>query len=210
MSGSSVDTATKRARGRPAKHDRAKALVTAMNLFWDRGFSGVSLEDMLAEIGFSNGAFYNLYGSMENLYQLAVQHYMSEPSRWFAEALASGIDTRQAFENLLEATVRQFTRPGHPAGCMISLAETHAPPKEATLKKLLIDMRAKSEEALAHRLRQGVAAGDLPDDVDVNILAAYFGTVLRGLAVQARDGKLLPDLRQIARLAMAAWPIPAR
>lgn len=206
MTGLFEENPTKRGRGRPVKHDRVKALESAMNLFWDRGYAGVSLEDLLEELGFSTGAFYNLYGSMENLYELAIEHYSQETSRWFAEALRDGESTRQAFEGLLETSVREFTRGDRPAGCMISLAETHTPPKEAALKQLLIDLRAKSEAALAERLKEGIAKGDLSTDVDVHALAAYFGTVLRGLAVQARDGKPLSVLQEIARIAMRAWP----
>jgi len=49
-------------------------------------------------------------------------------------------------------------------------------------------LRKLFEQALAKRLRKGVSDGNLPPGTNVKELAAYFGTIFRGMAVQARDG----------------------
>jgi hypothetical protein len=59
---------------------------------------------------------------------------------------------------------------------------------------------------MAERLRKGIADGDVPGDIDVDMLAAYFSAVARGLAGQARDGASREKLAEIGRLAMRAWP----
>jgi hypothetical protein len=46
----------------------------------------------------------------------------------------------------------------------------------------------------------------MPADCDVEGLAAYANTVVRGLAVQARDGATRKRLLDIAGIAMEAWP----
>jgi hypothetical protein len=59
---------------------------------------------------------------------------------------------------------------------------------------------------LARRLRKGVSDGDLPRGTKVKELASYFGTIFRGMAVQARDGASRKQLLAICRVAMQAWP----
>ena len=59
---------------------------------------------------------------------------------------------------------------------------------------------------MATRIRKGVADGDVAQDVDCDMLAAYYCAVARGLAVQARDGAPREKLSEIGRLAMRAWP----
>jgi hypothetical protein len=49
-------------------------------------------------------------------------------------------------------------------------------------------------------------AGDVSEDTDCDMLAAYYSAVARGLAVQARDGGSREKLAEIGRLAMLAWP----
>jgi hypothetical protein len=70
----------------------------------------------------------------------------------------------------------------------------------------MAEHRAFSESAMAARIRKGVADDELPKGTDCDMLAAYYGAVARGLAVQARDGASREKLAQIGRLAMSAWP----
>jgi hypothetical protein len=71
---------------------------------------------------------------------------------------------------------------------------------------MMVEHRAFSESVMAERIRQGIADGDVPADTDVEMLAAYFSAVARGLAGQARDGGSREKLTEISRLAMRAWP----
>ncbi len=85
---------------------------------------------------------------------------------------------------LFAATAEEFTRGDHPAGCMISLACTHTPPALTSIREMMVEHRAFSESVMAERIRQGIADGDVPADTDVEMLAAYFSAVARGLAVR--------------------------
>jgi hypothetical protein len=49
-------------------------------------------------------------------------------------------------------------------------------------------------------------AGDVPPDTDAAAMAAFFSTVFRGMAVQARDGATRDQLLKIGALAMKVWP----
>jgi hypothetical protein len=89
---------------------------------------------------------------------------------------------------------------------MISLAGTHCPPGMKNIRDMMAEHRAFSEGAMAERIRKGIADGDMPNDTDCDMLAAYYSAMARGLAVQARDGASREKLSQIGRLAMRAWP----
>jgi hypothetical protein len=89
---------------------------------------------------------------------------------------------------------------------MISLAGTHLPPHLRSVAEFTKSLRKGFEQELARRLRKGVSDGDLPPGTNVKELAAYFDTVIRGLAVHARDGASRKQLLAICRVAMRAWP----
>jgi AcrR family transcriptional regulator len=199
---------TKRSRGRPPVFDRDAALGNAMKLFWERGYQGTSFDDLIAAMGISASSFYNSFGSKEQLYREATQSFVASSGRWFFGILNDeSTDARTAFSRLFEATAEEFTRCDHPPGCMISLACTQTPPALESIREMMVEHRAFSEAAMAERLRKGIADGDVPKDTDVDMLAAYFGAVARGLAVQARDGASREKLAEIGRLAMRAWPV---
>ena len=197
-------------RGRPSSFDRAEALNLAMNLFWERGYEGTSFDQLIQAMGISPSSFYNSFGSKEQLYREATDAYLGLSGVWFAGGLFGTADTREAFEKLLDATVVEFTRKSHPPGCMISLAGTHLPPELASIRETMAGHRAKAEDMMAQRLRKGVEDGDLPPDVDVPALAAFYSAVTRGMAVQARDGGSPQKLKAIAGVAMQAWPAQSR
>ncbi|WP_244959815.1 TetR/AcrR family transcriptional regulator [Gluconacetobacter azotocaptans] len=196
----------RRGRGRPPSFDRGQALRAAMRLFWDRGYDGTSFDDLIAAMGISASSFYNAFGSKEALYQEAIDAYIKVAGGWFSAALNEETDTRTTFGHLTAAAAAEFTRDDLPAGCMIAVAATQCAPTQARLRDLLASQRTQSEDAMVDRLRRGMAAGDLPADTDIEALAAFYGSLLRGMAVQARDGASRERLLEIARIGMQAWP----
>jgi AcrR family transcriptional regulator len=198
---------TRRGRGRPPVFDRDAALEQAIKLFWERGYQGTSFDELIAAMGISASSFYNSFGSKEELFCEATQSYVASSGRWFFGILNDeSTDARTAFSRLFAATAEEYTRGDHPPGCMIALACTQTPPALEGIREVMVEHRAFSEAAMAERIRKGIADGDVPEDTDVDMLAAYFSAVARGLAGQARDGGSREKLAAIGRLAMHAWP----
>src|SRR6266436_9921104 len=176
-----------------------------MELFWDRGYEGTTFDDLIGAMKLSPSSFYHEFGSKERLYREAVDYYLNVSSSHL-RGLSSHRNTRATFEALIEEGAAFFTNDASPAGCMISLAGTHLPPHLRSVADYTKSLRKLFEEALARRLRKGVSDGDLPAETNIKELAAYFGTIFRGMAVQARDGASRKQLPATCRLAMRAWP----
>jgi len=195
----------KRGRGRPKSFDRTAAIQQAMQLFWDRGYEGTTFDDLIEAMNLSPSSFYHEFGSKEKLYREAADHYL-KMSTSYLRGFATHPDTRAAFEALIEEAAAFFTNDASPAGCMLSLAGTQLPPNLRSVAEYTKSLRKLFEQALARRLRKGVSDGDLPPGTNVKELAAYFGAIFRGMAVQARDGASRKQLLATCRLAMRAWP----
>src|SRR5258708_11174979 len=89
---------------------------------------------------------------------------------------------------------------------LLTAAQRVVCPRKFTLSDYTKSFRKLFEQALARRLRKGVSDGDLPPGTNVKELAAYFGTIFRGMAVRARDGASRIHLLAIGRVAMRALP----
>ncbi|WP_299835559.1 TetR/AcrR family transcriptional regulator [Pseudomonas sp.] len=179
-----------------------------MKLFWEHGYEGTSFDDLISAMKISPSTFYNSFGNKETLYREATDHYLAISSEWFQAALTGVTDAKTAFTRLIEATAAQFTCDDLPAGCMISLAGTHLSPAHGSVRALMSAHRAASENALVARLKEALAAGEIPPGTDIDALGAYFSALFRGMAVQARDGASRARVLAIGRLGMGAWPEP--
>jgi AcrR family transcriptional regulator len=179
--------------------DRTAAIQQAMELFWDRGYEGTTFDDLIGAMKLSPSSFYHEFGSKERLYREAVDYYLNV-STSHLRGFSSHRDTRAAFEALIEEGAAFFTNDASPAGCMISLAGAHLPPHLRSVADYTKSLRKLFEQALARRLRKGVSDGNLPPGTNVKELAAYFGTIFRGMAVQARVGASRKQLLAICRV----------
>jgi AcrR family transcriptional regulator len=203
---SKIDKDEKRSRGRPKGFDREVAVHAAMRLFWDRGYEGSSFDDLTSAMGINASSFRNTFKTKEALYREAVDVYVAEAGEWFSGVLAQEKDVKSAFARLFEETAFQFTKDRLPAGCMISLAATHTPPSLGPLKEMMAQHRASAETAMFSRLKQGQEDGQIGADADIHATAAFFNAMFRGMAVQARDGASRGLLRDVAKVALQAFP----
>lgn len=206
---SKIENEVKRGRGRPKAFDREEAVAAAMLLFWERGYAGTSFDDLTAAMGINPSSFRNTFKSKEALYREATDAYVLETGAWFFGVLSAEADVHAAFSRLFDETADQYTRDDRPPGCMVSLAATHVPASLASLKDMMAGHRAAAETAMAERIRQAQRDGQIGQDIDASLLAGFFNTVFRGMAVQARDGATKSRLLDIGRVAMRAFPAGA-
>ena len=177
-----------------------------MLLFWERGYEGASFEALATAMGINASSFRNTFKTKEALYREATDAYVRETGAWFSNILSSENDVRAAFTRLFEETATLYTRENCPSGCMISAAALHVPPGHETLREMMSEHRTSAEHAMAERLAQGQRDAQIADELDTQVLAAFFNTLFRGMAIQARDGASRSRLLEITKVAMGAFP----
>jgi AcrR family transcriptional regulator len=194
-------------RGRPAGFDQADALDRAMEIFWERGYEGTTLEDLQAAMGnISPTSFYHAFGSKEALFRQVVEKYQQTVGGPALTALEQSPTAREAIHQMLRLTAESFCRPGKPHGCMLILGATKCTPANAGAQDYLQSIRRQTPTVLKRRLNRAVTDGDLPASADIAAIAAFYATVLHGLAVRAGDGASRKALMAAVDGAMAAWP----
>jgi AcrR family transcriptional regulator len=55
---------------------RQKLIHAALYLFWDRGFAGTSMSDLLAQADVNSGSFYHFFESKEALLKAVLEEYL--------------------------------------------------------------------------------------------------------------------------------------
>src|SRR5580700_11695026 len=65
---------TQPAEAKPGTRDRL--IQSARHLFWERGFAGTSMADLLAHAGVNSGSFYHFFESKEALLRAVLETYL--------------------------------------------------------------------------------------------------------------------------------------
>lgn len=194
------------ARGRPRTFDPDIALRQALDLFWERGYEGTSLNDLAEAMGIASASIYACFGSKPELFRKVMALYgrtSGEPPR---RALREQPTARAAIHAMLRATADEITRPDAPHYCMLVLAAPTGAVENHEIREFLADRRRDQFATIEDRLARGVTDGDLAaPPAGLGALARYYTTVVQGLSVQARDGATRAELETVITCAMAAW-----
>jgi AcrR family transcriptional regulator len=192
-------------RGRPRAFDRDAALEAAMIVFWQKGYTAASMNDLCKAMGIGSPSLYAAFGSKESLYAEAIAHYGNLGAAQISTVLESAPTARLAIESFLLWAADVLTSPGKPQGCMVVLSSV-AGEGLPDLGKIVCGKRQDMIQVLQARLQRGIADGDLPATTDTESLARFYITLHQGMSIQARDGATREQLESTATTAMAAWP----
>src|SRR5262245_12802114 len=190
--------------GRPREFDPDRAVETAMELFWEHGFDGVSISDLTAATGINRRSLYAAFGSKDDLFAKAVERYMSGPAGYIADALRqpTALDVSRA---MVHGAVDANTRPGRPRGCLLVHGALAAGDDADSVRVDLAQQRDAAVTALARRFDEAQAAGELKG-VNTLALSRWINAVCQGISVQARSGATREELHEVADQALVGWP----
>jgi AcrR family transcriptional regulator len=193
-------------RGRPPTFDRDEALRGAMMVFWEKGYEGTSLDDLLAAMGMSSPpSFYAAFGSKERLFFEAVELNSQTFGLRPIQALEAARTARDGVRAMLRASVEIFTGAETPAGCLVFLGAVNCAPASKSIQDRMVGYRAQVSNVIRNRLARGMADGDVPSGIDLEPVVSLYATLLNGLPLRARDGASRTELLVGVEAAMTAW-----
>jgi AcrR family transcriptional regulator len=191
--------------GRPRAFDTELALEKALEVFWRNGYDGTSLTDLTEAMGINKPSLYAAFGNKEQLFLKAIELYESRPCAFFLPALEKPTAYEVA-EHMLLGAATNMTDRNQPQGCVVVQGALSCSEAAATVKAALIKRRLDGQQKLLQRFERAKQEHDLPASVDAETLARYLGTVLQGMAIQANSGATSEQLRQVAQVALQAFP----
>lgn len=174
--------------GRPREFDRDQALERAMLAFWQRGYEGTSMADLVQTMGIASARIYAAFGSKQALFREAIQRYESGAGCFADRALTEESLVREAVSRMLRDAATTYTEPSRPQGCMVVMAATNFAQENEEVAAWLAVHRRQRTQSIINRLQRAMDEGELRQDADVQALGDFYATQLHGISVQARDG----------------------
>lgn len=205
------DPAAPRPRGRPRTLDPTALLARAVEVFWERGYDGASLDDLVRAMGVSRPTLYSAFGDKRSVFLAAIDAYAegigAEPMAAF-EAEADIVAAVRAF---LRVSLENNTAKEHPWGCLIGCCASTSAIAVPGVAGRVSAIGARTERTLRARFEDERAAGTLADAPSPAERAALLSDLMNAQALRARMGTsrrgLLGGLD--ARVRAVTGPLPA-
>jgi TetR/AcrR family transcriptional regulator, transcriptional repressor for nem operon len=165
---------------------RTKIILTAMELFWEKGYTSTSVADILSRSQLHSGSLYHFFPGKQDVLVGVLEFYRDQIDEWLLAPAWAGVDDPIArIFALLKGYRIQLLTSDFSFGCPIgNLAlEIHEP--DPKVRELLAANFSNWTSAIERCLID--AAGQLPNDVDRRALAEFILTIMEGAIMQARS-----------------------
>ncbi|WP_416974893.1 TetR/AcrR family transcriptional regulator [Streptomyces sp. 4F14] len=148
--------------GRPRAFDEDEAVHAAVDLFAERAYDGVSVDDLVNHLGVHRNSLYKTFGSKRGLYLIALRRHLADAVGPLVDELATASDTETALRLVAAADLRLLLL--------------------AMIERAPADEEVASEVTAALATLDGAIAGALgvPADLAAALTAAALGILLRG------------------------------
>ena len=191
---------------RPREFDEDEVLQSALRVFWEKGYEGTALTDLLEATGLTKSSLYKAFDSKEGLFWRAVERYNRDYLDFRHDALAEPTPRRIA-ERLLEGIIELHGGGrNNPVGCLELNTALSGSTDAEPIRLRLVRGRELFRQRLRDRFEETSAAAPLPPGVTSDDAASFIMSLIQGLAVQAKGGASRETARRVVRAALLSWP----
>ena len=187
-------------QGRPRVFDAKTVIGQAREVFWDRGFSAASLDNLSAATKLNRPSLYGAFGDKEDLYLDTLEGYREDSLDILFKALNPALPLRENLANIYAEALKIYLHGETAArGCFLISTATAEAIQYDRVREVLRRSLNEFDGAIKERMELAVERGELPADADAATLAKLASAVMHSLAVRARAGDTRETLEAIAR-----------
>jgi len=189
-------------RARAREHTRDTVVETALRLFNERGYLGVRVEDIAREAGVSRATFYKYFAEREEILAALLDRLLGADDATVpdADARSGRANTEDRIRAVARHTVEAMLEQRDLARFVYSLPVRH--------EALLSDDAPRTPAAFRriHRIvEEGVAAGDVRDDLPVDRLCTHVHEALETAMRDWAAGRVEDPLELVDQLIDLAF-----
>jgi TetR/AcrR family transcriptional repressor of nem operon len=189
--------------GRPSLFDNDMLIERAQKVFWVKGYTATSLNDLLKGLEIGSGSFYNSFrGGKKELFSAVLKQRRVAFERFRKELEASDkpvVMIKNFFRGLVAADTDTYLR-----GCLVASAVTELAFVDSDLESEATAILKDVERMYASVIRAAQQNGTLKNQTDAILLGRYLITIYNGINVTRRmyPVKHQKQLRQLIELQL--------
>jgi TetR/AcrR family transcriptional repressor of nem operon len=188
---------------RTKEFDTDEVLSKAIDLFWDKGYNGCSMQDVVDGLGLSRSSIYETFGDKRQLFLEALRKYQREGLEALKEDINTTSDIRQALAKVFESVLPESNDSPLQKGCFMVNSAVELASQDPEIAEIVRVNRLEVEDILCKAIEKGQQSGQLAATLAARSIARFIYTNLSGISVNARSGTDRKTLEDIIRVSLS-------
>ncbi|HIA13898.1 MAG TPA: TetR/AcrR family transcriptional regulator [Nitrospirales bacterium] len=185
---------------RTKEYVREEVLEAATRVFWERGYEGTSVENLVTATGLHRRSMYGEFGDKDGLFLACIDHYVNTTAKHLMVTLQASPRGLKNIGAFFRDRV-EYAASGISRGCLLvntAIENTVVGPKASAKARGYLQLM---EEEFYACLMAAKSHGHIPEHKDCRVLARYLTCFLEGLMVMGKDA---PDRESLERVVQTA------
>lgn len=187
---------------RPKEFNPGDAMREAMSAFWERGYHGTSVNDLLEEMHLNRGSLYGTFGDKKKLFLATLAEYEKQSREKMREILEQSGSARRAIEQWATETALLSCGEAGMRGCLGVKAAMEMAPQDKDVANWVRTITRARDQLVAKAVRRGQSDGEINPRLDPRVVARCLNTLLAGLKVLGTAAPTDKEVREVVAVTL--------
>lgn len=163
---------------RSVEFNECEIIEKAMNVFWEKGYHGTSMQDLVDAMQINRSSLYNTIGDKHCLFIKCVTSYVEAGFRETQEKIAKEQSALQALINIIRDKAAWVV--DSEKGCLGIKTVFEIAPEDTEVRNLLCRNGARYQQMMTDLIQKAIDDGELDGSEEASLLAEYIMTTFTG------------------------------
>ncbi len=183
--------------------DQSEVLAKAIKLFWQKGYNGTSMQDLVDGLGISRSSIYATFGDKHQLYLKALCTYRQNQVVIRDQILNASVPAKTAIRQLMDLTIDQIMRDKQHKGCFLINSAVENASHDKETNAIVCQNDQEVENAFYEVIKRGQTRGEIASKQDPRALARFLFNNIVGIQVTAKSATDKTAFHDIVILTMS-------
>lgn len=166
--------------------DEQAVLQKAICLFWNKGYNGTSMQDLVEGLGISRSSLYDTFGDKHQLYLKALDAYQLQYGSQLCKLTGESASAKDAIRQILDLVITDLLADEQRKGCFVVNAGIELASHDQDVNKMICQTEQQLEQAFAKVIRSGQEKGEIDKSKDAQALARFLNNTVKGMQVSVK------------------------
>lgn len=175
-----------------------------MRVFWERGYQGTSIDDLMKAAGIQKQSLYGAFGDKHTLFVKCLNLYTQQTLVTVQTMLNESDSPLEGITRVLHYASRPAQPKDCPVGCLMTNTALEVGVSDPEIAQEVRKMFRGFEKILISAVRRAQERGEISANADCAALGQSLANTINGIRILEKTGASRQQVRNVLELALAS------